>query len=261
MAKGLAGTLFGAINLDRENPNHLHTQLYQSLRDLILDGVLQSEQRLPSSRVLAIELGISRTTVLTVYDRLNSEGLLYSKTGSGSFVSGTLKQRQLTLDRAVSAENAPANQSPPLSRAFRKNYKRLPIRAEISNPQAFSTAIPAIDVFPMALWSRLVSRYSRRLDLVRYISSKGYPPLLNAIAAHLRTERGLECHPQQIFVTSGAQQALFFLGEILLDPGDTVWFENPGSRVARYGFSARGAKPSMSNAPEDTTIGVEVVAA
>ena len=94
----------------------------------------------------------------------------------------------------------------------------------------------------MALWSRLVSRYSRRLDLVRYISSKGYPPLLNAIAAHLRTERGLECHPQQIFVTSGAQQALFFLGEILLDPGDTVWFENPGSRVARYGFSARGAK-------------------
>ena len=242
MVKGVAGTLFGAINLNRGSASYLHSQLYKSLRDLILDGVLQSEQRLPSSRVLADELGISRTTVLTVYDRLNSEGLLYSKTGAGSFVSGILKQRQLTLDRAVTEENASVDNLPPLSRAFRSTYKRLPIRAEISNPQAFSTAIPAIDVFPMALWSRLVSRYSRRLDLVRYISSKGYPPLLNAIAAHLRTERGLECHPEQIFVTSGAQQALFFLGEILLDPGDRVWFENPGSRVARYGFSARGAK-------------------
>ena len=242
MVKSVAGTLFGSIDLQRGCPDYLHTQLYNALRELILNGVLKSEQRLPSSRVLAEELAISRTTVLTVYDRLNSEGLLYAKTGAGSFVSAILKQRQHTLDRAVTEENASLDTSPPLSRAFRDMYRRLPIRVEISNPQAFSTAIPAIDIFPMALWSRLVSRYSRRLDLVRYISSKGYPPLLNAIAAHLRTERGLECRPEQIYITSGAQQALFFLGEILLDPGDTVWFENPGARVARYGFSARGAR-------------------
>lgn len=241
MVRGVSGTLFGSIDLKRGDSSYLHTQLYNSLRELILDGVLQSEQRLPSSRVLADELAISRTTVLTVYDRLNSEGLLYSKTGAGSFVSGIMKQRQLALDKVLTKDNAPSNVSPPLSRAFREMYKRLPIRVEISNPQAFSTAIPAIDVFPMALWSRLVSRYSRRPDLVRYISSKGYPPLLNAIASHLRTERGLECRPEQIYITSGAQQALFFLGEILLDPGDTVWFENPGSRVARNGFSARAA--------------------
>ena len=242
MVKGVAGTLFGSINLDRGDPSYLHSQLYNSLRELILDGVLKSEQRLPSSRVLAEELSISRTTVLTVYDRLNSEGLLYSKTGAGSFVSSILKQRQLTLDGVVAENSDAAKDSPPLSRAFREMYKRLPIRVEISNPQAFSTAIPAIDVFPMELWSRLVSRYSRRPDLVRYIPSKGYPPLLEAIAAHLRTERGLECRPDQIYITSGAQQALNFLGEILLDPGDTVWFENPGSRVARNGFVARGAK-------------------
>ncbi len=241
MVKSVAGTLFGSIDLKRGGPVHLHTQLYNSLRTLILDGVLKSEQRLPSTRVLADELVISRTTVLTVYDRLISEGLLYSKTGAGSFVSSILKQRQRALDGVVTVNTVSGNDSPPLSRAFREMYKRLPIRVETSNPQAFSTAIPAIDVFPMALWSRLVARYSRRPDLVRYIPSKGYPPLLSAIAAHLRTERGLECHPEQIYITNGAQQALFFLGEILLDPGDTVWFENPGSRVARNGFSARGA--------------------
>jgi GntR family transcriptional regulator/MocR family aminotransferase len=232
----------GAIDLQRGDAGFLHTQLYNSLRELILDGVLKSEQRLPSTRVLAEELAISRTTVLTVYDRLNSEGLLYSKTGAGSFVSGILNQRQRALDGAQMDKNAAPADTPSLSRSFLEMYNRLPIRVEISNPQAFSTAIPAIDVFPMDLWSRLVSRYSRRRDLVRYISSKGYVPLLDAIAAHLHTERGLECRPEQIYITSGAQQAFDFLARILLDPGDTVWFENPGSRVARNSFSARGAR-------------------
>lgn len=240
--RSVAGTLFGAIDLRRGAASFLHTQLYDSLRELILDGVLKSGQRLPSTRVLAEELAISRTTVLTVYDRLNSEGLVYSKTGAGSFVSSILEQRQSTLDETLARESAVPTAAPPLSRAFRGMYRRLPVRVELSDPQAFSTAIPAIDVFPMDLWSRLVARYSRRRDLVRYISSKGYAPLLGAIAAHLRTERGLECSPRQIYITSGAQQAFNFLAEILLDPGDAVWFENPGSRVARNSFSARGAR-------------------
>ena len=242
MAKSVAGTLFGSINLNRAEPNYLHTQLYQSLRELILNGALHSEQRLPSSRVLAEELAISRTTVLTVYDRLNSEGLIYSKTGAGSFVSSILMQRQLTLDGVVADRHTSDLGSPSLSQSFLNMHEQMPVHVELSNPQAFSTAIPAIDVFPMDLWSRLVSRYSRRRDLVRYVPSKGYPPLLEAIAGHLRTERGLECRPEQIYITSGAQQAFNFLGEILLDPGDAVWFENPGSRVARHSFSARGVK-------------------
>ena len=242
MAKGVAGTLFGAIHLDNNAGGFLHVQLYQKLRELILDGILPGEQRLPSSRVLAEELGISRTTVLTVYDRLTSEGLVYSKTGAGSYVSGFLAERQQALENVARTRSREALASPSLSKAFESMYERLPVRVQISNPQAFSTAIPAMDLFPMELWSRLIARYSRRRDLVRYVPSKGYEPLLNAIAAHLRTERGLECDPRQVFITSGAQEAFHFLSEILLDPGDRVWFENPGSRVARYSFSARGAR-------------------
>ena len=242
MVRNVAGTLFGSINLDRDDPSFLHTQLYNSLREMILDGVLKSEQRLPSTRVLAEELAISRTTAITVYDRLTSEGLLYSKTGAGSFVSSILKQRELTLEGVMNSERSESSDSPALSRAFREMYPRLPPRVELSSPQAFSTAIPAIDVFPMERWSRMISRYSRRRDLVRYISSRGYDPLRTALAAHLHTERGLQCRPQQIYITSGAQEAFSFLAGILLDPGDTVWFENPGSRVARYSFNVRGAK-------------------
>ena len=120
MVKGVAGTLFGSINLDRGQPGHLHTQLYNSLRELILDGVLRSEQRLPSTRILAEELAISRTTVLTVYDRLNSEGLLYSQTGAGSFVSSILNQRQIALDGVVANNSESSESSPPLSSSMKK---------------------------------------------------------------------------------------------------------------------------------------------
>ncbi|MFT5259934.1 MAG: GntR family transcriptional regulator/MocR family aminotransferase [Saprospiraceae bacterium] len=242
MVKSVGGTLFGAINLQRGDASYLHTQLYIALREFILGGVVKSEQRLPSSRVLADELNISRTTVLTVYDRLTTEGLVYSKTGAGSFVSPSLKQRRAAMDSAIAKRPSSPQDAPQLSESFRETSERLPIRVEMSSIQAFSTAIPAVDIFPMPLWSRLVSRYSRQPDLVRYISSKGYPPLRSAIASHLRTERGLSCRPEQVFITSGAQQALSFLGEILLNPGDAVWCENPGSRVALNGFSASGAK-------------------
>ena len=241
MVKSVAGSLLGSISLNHENAGYLHTQLYALLRELILDGALKGDQRLPSTRVLAKELSISRTTVIAVYDRLNIEGLLYSQTGAGSFVSSTLKQRQKTLDEITSKNSHSTPDSPPLSKAFTEMFQRLPIKVEVSKSQAFSTAIPAMDIFPIDRWSRLVSRYSRRTDLIRYHSSKGYLPLRNAISAHLRTERGLECDPEQIYITGGAQQALYFLGEILLNPNDTVWFENPGSRVARNGFTARGA--------------------
>jgi GntR family transcriptional regulator / MocR family aminotransferase len=240
--KAAAGTLFGSITLDRNHSSPLHTQLYNSIRELILGQVLISEQRLPSTRVLASELAISRTTVLYVYDRLTSEGLLYSKTGAGSFVSSILRQRERTLEEITNENLRTSTDSPPLSEAFIDMVNQLPVAVEFSEPQAFSTAIPAIDVFPMLLWSRIISRHSRRSDLVRYNTSIGYPPLRRAIAAHLRTERGLECRPEQIYITSGAHQAFRFLGEMLIDPGDRVWFENPGSRLARNGFNARGAK-------------------
>jgi GntR family transcriptional regulator / MocR family aminotransferase len=216
--------------------------LYDVLSDLILNGTLPSGHRLPSSRVLADEIEVSRTTTVTVYDRLISEGLLVSKIGSGSFVSSVLNQRLLALDSVKPKNRESETVSPKLSKAFNKMSKWLPIPVEFSDSQAFSTSIPAVDAFPWNLWARLMARHSRKQELARYDSSKGYLPLRRAIAAHLRTERGLVCSPEQVFVTNGTQQAFSFLGEILIDPGDTIWFENPGSRVARTGLSARAAR-------------------
>ncbi len=239
MVKKTAGASLSAIHLDKSAVASLNTQLYQALCELILQGALIPGERLPSSRVLANDLGVSRTTVIGVFDRLTAEGLIESRTGAGSFVSEVLKQRAdaTTLSREKVGETTIR---PALSRRFSIQRSAIPTAINHSHAQAFSTAIPAVDTFPFQTWSRILVRHSRDPGLTRYSSSKGYPPLRRAIAAHLRSERGLECDPEQVFVTNGAHQAMLLLADMLIDPGDPVWLENPGPRLAQYSFVARG---------------------
>jgi GntR family transcriptional regulator/MocR family aminotransferase len=96
----------------------------------------------------------------------------------------------------------------------------------------------------MALWSRHVAKHwrSRRDVALGYGDVGGYPPLRRAIAAHLRANRGIAADPAQIFVVGGAQQGFQLIASMLLDPGDKVWFENPGAIGARNCFAAAGAE-------------------
>ena len=93
-------------------------------------------------------------------------------------------------------------------------------------PRAFVTALPAFDAFPMAQWSRISAKHwrSSRADVMGYGAPGGYAPLREAIAAHLRTNRGITCDGEQIFIVGGAQQAFQLVGTVLLNPGDRVWF-------------------------------------
>jgi len=241
MAKSSGGSLLSSIVLQRDTKQSLQYQLYCQLRDMILNGQLMTSERLPASRVLATELGISRTTVINVYDRLTSEELLVSKTGSGSFVNDVFAQQQRSIatnleDQATNTD--PKNSEHPLlSKSFIRKSKLQPKPIQHSTSQTFSTAMPAIDVFPLALWSRIVARHSRLTNLTGYNSSKGSKALRQAIASHLHADRGMQCNYQQVYITSGAHQAFSFLAQLLLDPGDKVWIENPGSRVALNGLS------------------------
>ncbi|HSQ80220.1 MAG TPA: PLP-dependent aminotransferase family protein [Casimicrobiaceae bacterium] len=110
-------------------------------------------------------------------------------------------------------------------------------------PRAFTTALPAFDAFPVAQWARLSAKYSRgdRDEVMGYGDSCGHPRLRKVIAAHLRANRGIACEPDQIFIVGGAQQAFHLIATTLLDPGDRVWFENPGAIGARNSFIAAGA--------------------
>jgi GntR family transcriptional regulator/MocR family aminotransferase len=243
MVKRTGGALLLSLRVDHGGPRPVSTQLCAALRDIILSGGLNAGERLPASRTLAKDLGVSRTTVIEVFERLTAEGLIEARTGAGTFVSDALRANRPAPPKgaAVAGAGQPARKprlSRSIARASELFFERLP-----HEPRAFTTALPAFDAFPLALWSRQTAKHWRdRRDIVMgYGDPHGYFPLRRAIAAHLRSNRGITCEPEQVFVVSGAQQAFHLIGSVLLDPNDTVWFENPGAIGARNSLVACGA--------------------
>jgi GntR family transcriptional regulator/MocR family aminotransferase len=244
MVKRAGGALLLSLGIDRGSARPLATQLYAGLRELLLSGAVAAGVRLPASRTLARELGVSRTTVLDAFDRLTAEGLVESRVGSGSFASDVLRSDRpgrLPVNGGSETRRAP----PPVAGAAGRALERFSDRPRLPHaPRAFVTALPALDAFPMAQWARIAAKHWRggHADVMGYGAASGHPPLREAIAAHLRANRGISCEREQIFIVSGAQQAFNLLGRILLDPGDKIWFENPGAIGARNGLLASGAE-------------------
>jgi len=237
-----AGALLSAIRLDRNSRKNISVQLYMALRDILLSGALKPGDRLPASRIMARETGVSRTTVIDAIDRLMSDGMLTSRVGAGTFVSETLVAPKQSAVQPDNEENIVA---PRISAAVDRstgNYApraRLPYRS-----QAFVTALPALDAFPLAHWSRISARYLRgnRNDIMGYGEPEGHQSLREAIASYLTAARGISCNPAQIFITAGAQHAFSLIGQMFLNAGDRVWFENPGAKGARNALVATGAE-------------------
>ncbi|WP_051111456.1 PLP-dependent aminotransferase family protein [Mycobacterium sp. 141] len=223
--------------------------LYEQLRSAILTGQLAAGARLPASRVLAADHGVSRNTVLAAFDQLGSEGYVEGRAGSGTYVSRVLPEQYLQMSPfAVSAASArPATAT--LSQRGQRlaAARRVPLPALLHRrPRgtAFHIGLPALDAFPFATWNKL---YSSRLNksgpsLMRYDDPAGYRPLREAIAAYIGTARGIHCTADHIIVTTGSQQALDFCARILLDPGDAAWLEEPGYLGARAALVAADAR-------------------
>jgi GntR family transcriptional regulator/MocR family aminotransferase len=242
MVKRAGGALLLSVRIDHASPRPVSTQLYVHLRDLILSGGFGSGERLPASRTLARDLSVSRTTVIEAFDRLTAEGLIASRVGAGTYVSKALS---VARPKPPAGDAAASAKPPRLSRAMARSVERFGERQRLpSAPRAFTTALPAFDAFPMAQWARLSAKHWRRNrdDVLGYGEPFGYPPLRHAIAAHLRANRGIGCDAEQIFIVGGAQQAFSLVGSVLLNPGDPVWFENPGAIGARNSLIAAGGE-------------------
>ena len=243
MVKRAGGALLLSLAIDHEAARPMSTQLYGGLRELILSGGIAPGARLPASRTLARDLGLSRTTVIEAFDRLTAEGLIDSKVGAGTYVSEALAAERPRPPAAnVTVLDARA---PRLARATAQAIGRFAERSRLpSAARAFTTALPAFDAFPMAQWARICARHWRadRNDALGYGDPFGHLQLRSAIASHLRANRGIACEPKQIFICGGAQQAFSLIGSILLNPGERVWFENPGAIGARNSLIAAGAE-------------------
>ncbi len=233
-----------AIKLDSDAPVPLHRQLYEELRQAILTGRLSRGKRIPSTRLLAKSLGISRTTVTVAYEQLLSEGYLETTVGSGTFVCSQLPDELLN---SAAINSSPEESHPPVKLS---NYgailanTEIPYYQEPNLPISFRYGQPSIDQFPLKLWRKLLSRHcSANLDWLNYpTDAGGYKPLREAIACYLSRSRAVQCEPDQIIITSGSQQALDLVTRLLIAPGDGIALEEPGYPGARYTFLMQGAK-------------------
>jgi GntR family transcriptional regulator/MocR family aminotransferase len=243
MVKRSSGELLFSIAVDRSLDKSITTQVYGAMRQLITSGDLLPGRRLPSSRTLAKELDISRTTAMAVFERLTSEGLIVSRTGSGSYVSNVAETARPSRPLAVqqSAGPIPTKLADIIADASPRFFQRL---SHPHTPRAFVTGLPDYDAFPLAVWARLTAKHWRepRDQIMGYSEADGHPRLRAVIAEHLRSNRGVSCDAEQIFVVNGAQQAFDLIGRMLLNPGDPVWFENPGAIGARNSLIACGAR-------------------
>jgi GntR family transcriptional regulator/MocR family aminotransferase len=242
MVKRAGGSLLLSIQINRDAQQPVSTQLCIALREIILTGGFLAGERLPASRTLARDLSLSRNTVIEVFDRLVAEGLLESRTGAGTFVSAALSQDRPKPEQS----DAPplVKTAPQLSGMMAQAVSRFGDRKRLPHvARAFTTALPAFDVFPMAQWARLSAKYLRsaRDDILGYGDPDGLPQLRRALASHLRVNRGIACEAEQIFIVGGAQQAFHLIGSTLVNPGENVWFENPGAIGARNSLIACGA--------------------
>ncbi|HET9222736.1 MAG TPA: PLP-dependent aminotransferase family protein, partial [Roseiflexaceae bacterium] len=226
----------------------LYKQLYERLRSAILEGQLERGTRLPSTRTLASELGVSRGTTALAYEQLLLEGYLESRVGHGTAVARQLPAT-LLREHADQTRKSPAVATMAPSIRLATHVRRLeklayPERVERGATPIFRAGEPALDLFPYDVWARLVARHARQSlhKLARYQPPTGYEPLRQAIATHIGITRGVRCTPEHIIITAGSQGALDLAVRTLLDPGDAAWIENPGYFGAQGALLAAGTR-------------------
>ena len=243
------------ISLDRTSSAPLHRQIYLALRATILEQRLRAGARLPATRVLATDLGVSRTTVLSAYDQLAAEGFVTALGGGGTRVSTALASgaRGIAV-RGTSRRPAPRRTPPletsPFDAALRAAYGvragEPNVMSAVGPPRRFAplaVGYPALDAFPVRTWARITAHHWRRSATAMLLPNDGpgYQPLREAIAHYVTTARAVRCTPDQVVVTAGAQQAIDLTARVLLRAGDAVWMEEPGYPPARAAFAAAGA--------------------
>jgi GntR family transcriptional regulator/MocR family aminotransferase len=233
---------FPVFPLDRSDPTPLQRQIYDGYRAAILRGHLRPGEQILSSREFAAELSVSRFPVLNAYAQLLAEGYLEAHIGAGTFVSSSLPEQQMSVQLPGRSAAAPSGPRPVSRRSAL--YPSFPQLAVFRGWGSFGVHQPALDQFPFTTWSSLVARHSRNphVRAIHQIDPRGSDRFRGAVCDYLRTARGVQCSPDQILIVSGSQQALDITSRVLLDPGNSVWVEEPGYSLQRTVLKAAGAR-------------------
>jgi len=227
----------------RERGTPAYRWLCSALRSEILDGQLARGARLPATRDLARQYGLSRGTIVSAFEQLRSEGYVEGTVGSGTYVNTVLPDHLLQV--ATTASGAPRVQRnrPRTVSAFATRITLFP-PVQPGATRAFRANQPALDLFPTTLWAQLAGRRLRRASTVDLLGCDplGYRPLREAVADYVRVSRGVDCATEQVAIVSGVQEALDLIARLVVNPGDRVGMESPGYAGASRVFTALGAR-------------------
>lgn len=214
-----------SIQVDRTTAVPIGDQIHANLRQAIVDGRLAPGQRLPSGRDLAVQLGVARGTIRVAYDRLMAENLVFGAGPAGTRVCARLPAGRTGDETSLDG---------PLA-GFTRPYS--------SAPLPFQMGVPAQDGFPAKLWARMRARAARAdaIAYTAYSDPRGEPALRAHIASHLAVSRRMQCHPDQIIVTSGYRHGLMIALTALRAHGRKAWIEEPGFPLARRALELIGA--------------------
>jgi GntR family transcriptional regulator/MocR family aminotransferase len=222
----------------------LYRRIYHALKSTIRRGRLPAGARLPSTRALAADLGVSRNTIVLAYEQLVAEGYIVTRNRAAMSVAGG------GPPRTVPTSLHPRLEGPARLSAYGRRLTKdamPPSGSYAGRPGLrfdFRYGRPAIQDFPHEIWRRLLAARMRRNspETLGYAHPAGYAPLRVALSEYLGRARGLSCDPDQIVVVSGSQQAFDLAARVLLDPGDSVVIEEPHYHGARLTFEAAGAR-------------------
>ena len=229
-----------AFEVNRADNSPLFRQLYQQLRSAILSRRLRPGTKLPSTRELASQLGVSRSAAVSAYEQLLAEGYTSGRRGSGTYVSSELAEpiegNAPRGKRPVAAITSSATQMHSIG-----DFVDVTVQSE---ERPFNLGRTLVDARTVELWRKLSARTFRSLNLshLGYSDPRGTIELRKTICEYLQAARAVRCDPEQIVVTTGTQHALDIVIRILSGPDKEVWVEDPGYPLTRQALMAAGAK-------------------
>ncbi len=218
------------LHTDSDSSTPLYRQLYEQLSSAIADGRLTRGERLPATRELAGSIGLNRTTIAAAYDLLESEGLVRSHVGKGTFVEGP-KNR---VDWSTLTPGSPIQPEDSLAAHSHQSS------AQVS----FSASRPSQDQFPIdevRATCREVIDSSEAAQILQLGPASGYGPLRRYIMNDAR-QSGTAREDDDVLITSGVQQSFDLIQRVLAAHGETVVMEDPVYPGLRNAFQRGGAR-------------------
>jgi GntR family transcriptional regulator/MocR family aminotransferase len=227
----------------------INRRLCDCLRTAIHDGSLPASSRLPPSRDLAVQLRISRNTVMHAYEQLVTEGYAKGLTGSGTYVTNRIPDLPppQTRPQPMPLRNADAAVDSGIDASRLSDRGRRVVDGALAQDRqwgAFMPGVPDITQVPQRKLAQITARLARTMapGLLSYSSGGGHAALHRSLAVYLRQARSVVCEPEQIVVTEGVQQAIDLITRVLGDPGDAAWVEEPGYWGTRSVLKVNGIR-------------------